>query len=51
MEAGGFGVEVEPGIEPVDGAGDDEPGRPVELGDAGVVLPPGIVELPVPLGP
>jgi hypothetical protein len=25
--------------------------RPVEVGDGGVRLPPGIVELPVPLGP
>jgi hypothetical protein len=25
--------------------------RPVDVGDGGVRLPPGIVELPVPLGP
>jgi hypothetical protein len=26
-------------------------GNPVELGEGGVTVPPGIVELPVPLGP
>jgi hypothetical protein len=46
---GVLGDVVVPGSDSVEG--DDGLVRPVEVGDGGVRLPPGIVELPVPLGP
>jgi hypothetical protein len=57
VDGGALGVEPlegepnEPldGVDPVEGVG--EPLSPVELGEGGVILPPGIAELPVPLGP
>jgi hypothetical protein len=57
-----LGSELEPvlGSDPGDGVvlgsdevdGEVDEPRPVELGEGGVMLPPGIVEVPVvPLGP